>query len=313
MRVIEVGEYGGPEVLVEANRPEPRPAAGTVRVRVAAATVNPVDVWAREGLVQALTPGLAPPFVLGWDFAGTVIEDAEGFAAGQRVLGLLPWFAVAARGIGTNAEVVAAAPGWLAPLPDGVPFADAAVLALNGPTAAQALALLPPLAGTTVLVTGASGGVGGFAVQLAAAAGADVLAVAAGADDEAYLAGLGAKQVLPRTAPAELAAAVRAVRPEGVDAVVDAGLIGQPVLPAVRDVGAVVSASDGATPTAERGIKVATVHCEPDAPQLRKLAADLAAGRLVTRVASVLPLADAAEAHRRTAAGGLRGKVVLAP
>jgi NADPH2:quinone reductase len=311
MRVVEVGEYGGPEVLREAERPDPRPAAGRVRVRVAAATVNPVDLWTREGAVQAMTPGLTPPFVLGWDLAGTVLEDAAGFRAGQRVVGMVPWFDVAKDGIGTYAEITSAEPAWLAPVPDGVDLAAATTLGLNALTAAQALDLLGLPAGATVVVTGASGGVGGFAVELAAAAGAHVIAVAGGPDDESHLAGIGAKQVLPRTAPEDLAAAVRAVHPGGVDAVLDATPLGPPAIGAVRDGGRFVGTTAPAVPAAERGIEVRRVETVPDGTRLAELAADLAAGRLTARVAATFPLARAAEAHRRAGTRGQRGKVVL--
>jgi NADPH:quinone reductase len=311
MRVVEVRRYGGPEVVAVAERPDPAPAAGRVRVRIAAATVNPVDLWAREGQVQVMTPGLTPPFVPGWDLAGTVLEDSEGFRAGQRVVGQVPWFGVAKNGIGTHADLLSAEPGWLAPLPDGVDLAEAATLGLNAPTAAQALDLLGLHAGQTLLVTGASGAVGGFSVQLAAAAGLRVLAVAAGPDDEAYLAGIGAKQVLPRTAPDDLAAAVRASHVGGVDAVLDAALYGQPAIGAVRDGGAFVSASTPAAPAAERGVRVQAVSVRPNAPQLAALAADLATGRLSTRVAETFELDRGADAHRAAGTRGLRGKIVL--
>lgn len=311
MRVVEVQRYGGPETLREVERPDPAPAPGRVLVRVAATSVNPVDLWARAGLLTAMTPGLAVPFLLGWDLAGTVLEEAAGFAAGQRVVGFVPWFDVAATGAGTYGEILSAEPEWLAPLPDGLGFTEAATLGLNGPTAAQAVALIAPRAGDTLLVTGASGGVGGFAVELAAAAGVNVVAVAAGADEEGHLVGLGAKQVLPRTRAGELAAVVRAALPDGVDAVFDAALLGQPVIGAVRDGGTFVSASMPAVPTTERGIRVDAVQARPDSAQLRALAESLAAGRLSTRVADVLPLSRAAEAHRRAEARGLRGRLVL--
>lgn len=309
MRAIEVRRYGGPEVLEVVERPEPEPAAGRVRVRVAAAAVNPADLWARAGALTAMTPGLEPPFVLGWDLAGTVLEDAAGFTAGQRVVGMVPWFGVAAAGIGSYAEVVSVEPGWLAPLPAGADLVEAATIGMNGQTAAQSLDLLGLRPGDTLLVTGASGVVGAVAVQLAAAAGVHVLAVPAGPDDDAYVAGLGAKQVLSRTD--DVAAAVRAVLPDGVDAVFDAALAGPATIGAVRDGGAFVSASAPAAPAAERGIRVASVQTSPDPAQLAGLVAGLADGRLTTRVAATYPLAAAAEAHTRAGARGVRGKIVL--
>lgn len=311
MRVVEVRRYGGPEVVGEAERPDPRPEAGRVLVRVAAAEVNPVDLWAREGRVQPMTPGLQPPFVPGWNLAGTVLDAAEGFTAGQPVVGLLPWFGSVLEGIGAHAEIVSAEPGWLAPLPAGADPVEAATVGLNAPTAAQALDLLALDKGDTLLVTGASGAVGGFAVQLAAAAGIEVLAAAGGPEDEAHLAGIGAARVLPRATPEELAAAVRAVRPAGVDAVLDTALLGQPALSAVRDGGAFVSASAPAAPTPERDVRVQAVSVRPDAGQLAGLAAEVAAGRLWTRVAGTYPFGQAAEAHRRAGTRGLRGRVVL--
>jgi NADPH:quinone reductase len=311
MRVVEVRRYGGPEVVGEAERPDPRPQPGRVLVRVAAAEVNPVDLWVREGLLRAVTPGLEPPFVAGWNLAGTVQASASGLAAGQPVVGLIPWFEVAKDGIGAHAEIVSAEPGWLAPVPAGVDPVEAATLGLNAPAAAQALDLLDLDKGRTLLVVGASGAVGGFAVQLAAAAEMDVIATAGGPDDEAYLAGLGAARVLPRTAPDELAAAVRAVEPAGVDAVLDAAELGAAALGAVRDGGAFVTASPPAAPAPSRGVRVQVLGVRPDSEQLAALAANLAAGRLRTRVAGTFQFGAAADAHRLAGTRGLRGRVVL--
>lgn len=307
MRVIEMQEYGGPEVLREVDRPEPVAGPDQVRVRVRAATVNPVDWLTREGALAGMVPHLQPPFVLGWDLAGVVEAGAHGLEAGQRVVGMIPWFVA---GTGSYAEVVVADPAWLAPLPDHLDDVLAAALPLNGLTARQALDLLDLRARQTLLVTGASGGVGGYAVQLAAAAGAHVIAVAS-RGDEAYVSGLGAKEVLGRAEPADLVGALRSVAPDGADAVLDAAPAGSPLLGAARDGGAFVTVLAPEAPAPERGVRVDKVSVAPDPAQLRTLTDALAGGGLVTRVAATLPLTQAAEAHRRAAAGGLRGKVVL--
>lgn len=309
MKVIEVGAFGGPEVLVAAERDEPVPGPGEVAVRVQAAAVNPVDLWTRAGALAALVPDLRPPFVLGWDLAGSVAAAGGGFAGGQRVAGMIPWFAAQA---GAYAEVVAADASWLAPVPDGLDDVVVATVPLNGLTARQALDLTPVPAGGTLLVTGASGAVGGFAVQLAAAAGIEVVAVASDGDGE-WVAGLGAKHVLGRGTAAELVDAVRAVVPGGVDAVLDAVPLGPELIGAARDGGAFTTVTDPAVPHGERGIRVAKVSVTPDAAALADLLDAVAGGRLRTRVAATLPLAEAAEAHRRAQRPGLRGKLVLVP
>jgi NADPH:quinone reductase-like Zn-dependent oxidoreductase len=294
MFAVEVSRYGDADVLTGAERPAPDPAPGRVPVRVTAAVVNPVDVWTRSGGLAAALPQLAAPFVLGWDFAG---ELADGTA----VAGLIPWFAEAGA-TGTYAEQLQADPAWLAPIPAGVDPAEAATVALNGQTAQQALALAALPAGARLLVTGASGGVGSFAVQLATAAGLSVTAIAS-PGDEAYVASLGAKEVLTRGATPP---------PAAFDAALDASSYGG-VLHAVRDGGVYVAVTDPSIPPAERGIRVEKIGVEPSSAGLAALLADLAAGRLTTRIEQRLPLSAAADAHRRTEAGGLRGKLVLLP
>lgn len=301
MRVIEAREFGGPEVLVETQRPEPVAGPDQVAVRVRAATVNPVDWFTRSGALAAMAPHLTPPLVLGWDLVGTV----EG--TGERVAGMVPWFAA---GTGTYAEIVLADPSWLAPVPDGLDDVTAATLPLNGLTARQALDLLDLPAGATLLVTGASGAVGGYAVQLAAAAGIEVLAVGSRGDEE-WVSALGAKHLLARAEAPDLAAAVRELVPGGVDGVLDAAAAGPALIAAVRDGGVFTAVLDATLPEAERGIRASKVSVVPDAAALRTLLDALAAGTLSTRVAGTLPLAEAAQAHERAAAGGLRGKLVL--
>ncbi|MDG6109982.1 zinc-binding dehydrogenase [Dactylosporangium aurantiacum] len=288
MRVVEVQRYGGADALRVARRPAPEPAGGLVRVRVAAAAVNPVDVATRAGYMAALAPDLTGPFVPGWDFAG-VTDD------GRPVAGFVPWFEQGGR-VGAYASVLLADPAWFAPVPAAADLVTVSTVPLNAVTAAQALRLAGLTAGQSLLVTGASGGVGGFAVQLAVVAGLDVTAVAS-TGDEAYVAELGAKTVLPRTATPVAGS---------FDGVLNAASV-PAAIAAVRDGGVFVAVTDPSAPRPERGVRVATVHVTPD----RELLAELLGAGLVTRVAGTLPLEEAAEAHRRLEAGGLRGKLVL--
>jgi NADPH2:quinone reductase len=269
-----------------------------VLVAIRAATVNPTDLSTRDGSRRRRMPDLEPPFVPGWDLAGEVLST------GARVVGMIPFVQIGGR-VGAYAERAAVDPAWLAPLPEGVPFEDAATLPLNALTARQALDLLGLAAGDALLVTGASGGVGGFAVQLAVADGLRVIAVA-GRDDEDWVASLGAAEVLPRDADlSEI---------DAVDGVLDAVPLGPRVsTAALRVGGTAVFTRPPDAPEPDRDLRFETVLVQPDAAMLSGLAEQLAAGRLRTRVAHVLPLDEAARGHELAEAGGLRGKVVLVP
>jgi NADPH:quinone reductase len=311
MRVAEVSKYGGPDVLRLAERPDPVPVDGKVRVRVAATTVGQSDLSAREGKWAALMPKAKPPIVLGWDFAGEIIDPAPGFGVGDRVAGVYPWVELG-DGTGTYAEMVLADPSWLAPVPDGVDLAEAATLSINGLAALEALRMTDVRSGQSLLVTGASGAVGGFAIQLAAGTGAHVIAVASHGDED-YVGSLGPKEIIARMPDEDLVATVRDRYPDGVDAVLDAAGSAPELIGAVRDNGAFTSVTDPAMPAAERGIRVGIMHSQPEPDSLADLVDRLASGQLRTRVAAVMPLAEAAKAHRRLAAGSLRGKLVLTP
>jgi NADPH:quinone reductase-like Zn-dependent oxidoreductase len=309
MRVIEVQRYGGADELREAEWPDPVAANGKVRVRVAATVVNPADADTRAGRMAAMAPNAHPPIVLGWDFAGTLLDDTDGLPAGTRVAGEYPWFELG-DGTGTYAEQVLVEPSWIAPIPDSVDFPSAATLGLNGLTAAQALALTGTAAGQTLLVTGASGGVAGFVVELAAAKGVHVIAAATTGDQD-YVGSLGATEVLGRGTAEELVAAVRDRYPDGVDAAYDGAVTGPALIGAVRDGGVFIAAVTPAIPEPERGIRTAQVQVQANGPQLAELLRQMAAGSLRTRINEVRPLAEAADAHRKLEAGGFRGKIVL--
>jgi NADPH:quinone reductase len=299
MRVAEVTEHGPPEVLRFVEHPDPSPGAGEVLVRIRAANVNPTDLAVRSG-DHPRSP--QPPFIPGWDLAGEVAEGGEGFQARQRVVGMIPWGRIGGR-VGAYAQLAAVEPAWLAPLDGDLDDAAAATLPLNALTARQGLDLIAASPGSTILITGASGGVGGFATQLAVRDGLRVIAQASTGDEE-WFASLGPAEVLPRSA--DLAGI------GDVDAVLDAVPIGPSSTARLRDRGtAVFTRPPGAEP--DRDLRFETVLVQTDPESLRTMTADLAAGRLRTRVAEVLPLADAARAHALNEAGGLRGKVVLAP
>jgi NADPH:quinone reductase-like Zn-dependent oxidoreductase len=213
---------------------------------------------------------------------------------------MIPWIQTGGR-VGAYAEAAAVMPAWLAPRPENLDDVTAATVSLNALTARQALDLIAAPAGATVLVTGASGAVGGYATQLAVQDGLRVLAIASEGDEE-WVAGLGPDEVLPRST--DLAGL------DPVDAVIDAVPIGAAAAAPVRDAGVAVF-TRRVEVGAERALRVQTplVHCDPTA--LAELARRVASGSLRTRVARTLDLGDAAEAHRLAERGGLRGKIVL--
>jgi NADPH:quinone reductase-like Zn-dependent oxidoreductase len=312
MRAVVVRSFGGPEVLETIDTPIPEPGPGQVRVRVEAAAVNPVDALVRAG--EAVRAGLALPreqFGLGWDVAGTVDAVGAGVTGhrpGDRVIGIEDRLDLPLGGYADHAVLEAAN---LAPAPAGADAVEAATLPLNGLTASQALDLLALPPGATLLVTGATGGVGGFAVELAAARGLRVV-TPAGERDEALVRSLGAWQVVPRGAV--LSEAVRALVPGGVDGALDAAVLGIAALDAVRGGGAYTGvAGTASSPAPLRGIRVSTVFVRGDGAQLAGLSALAGAGRLTLRVAGTHPLDRAADAHERLAGGGLRGRLVLLP
>ncbi|NUO60931.1 MAG: NADP-dependent oxidoreductase [Hamadaea sp.] len=300
MRAIAVTALGGPEVLHVVDLPDPVAGPGQVLVRVRAACVQPADAAARTGRI----PGgpVPPPFVPGWDFAGDVVAVGAAdsrFHVGDRVVGLVPWHLT--RGApGAYAQLLAADVDWLTELPTALDYATAATLPLNAQTASQAVRLL---AGDgPLLVVGASGGVGGFAVQLAHQAGRRVLAVANDHDQE-WVREIGADEVVARSAgPAAVGQ---------VPAVFDAVPVGEAAANATKDGGVLVTTRPTEPIDPARGVRRQVVLIRPDQRTLRDLVTAAAVGRLRTRVAATIPFERAAEAHRIMATGGLPGKVVL--
>ncbi len=305
MKAVVVSRFGGPEVLGVADLPEPAPGPGEVRIRVAAATVNPADIALRAGSF-----GGQPPLVPGWELAGTVDAVGEGVAEpriGQAVMAVV----VPSRPAGgAQAAAVVVPAAGVAPAPAGASPAQAATLPMNGLTVRLALDLLALPPGSTLAVTGAAGAVGGYALELGKAAGLRVLADAAPAD-VALVRGLGADVVVPRGP--DMAAAIRAAVPDGVDALLDAAVLGRTALPAIRD-GGQIAVVRGFAGEPGRGIRVRAVHVwdyATNGTALGGLGRLAAAGRLTLRVAATFPPEEAAAAHRRLEAGGVRGRLVL--
>jgi NADPH:quinone reductase len=310
MRAVGFSEFGGPEVLRIVSLPVPWPAPGQVRVRVAAAAVNPTDLAFRAGTHRAMPSGVEPPYVPGMDLAGVVDgvgTGVDGFAVGDRVMAAVsPW----EPGGGAQAEFVVVEADALARVPEGISLEAAATLPMNALTVRAALDELALRPGQTLGVTGAAGAVGGYAIQLGRAEGLRIIADASPAD-QALVRGLGAHAVVPR-GPG-LATRIRGVVPSGVDALLDAAVMGAPVLGAVKDGGQVVAVRPFSGET-DRGIKVSLVLVFKHLHEGQTLArlAELAAKKVLTlRVADVLPAERAAEAHRRFAAHGVRGRLVL--
>ncbi|MEV6304867.1 NADP-dependent oxidoreductase [Actinoplanes sp. NPDC051861] len=302
---VVAAALGGPEVLQVTELPEPEAGPGQVVVRIRAVCVHPADIAATTGEIPR--GPVPPPFSPGWDIAGEVASvgpDSADFGVGDRVVGMIPWYLT--RGTpGGYAEFVAADADWLVRLPDELDFVSAATVPLNAQTAHQglslvSLAMLP--AGSSILVTGASGGVGGFAAQLALQGGYRVVAQASDGDEQ-WVRDLGAHEVVSRSA------GLSTVGPVG--AVFDAVPVGQAAADTVEDRGVVVVTRPTPDFVPARGVRQELQLIRLDRELLADLVGQVAAGRLRTRVAVTMPLTEAADAHRRVLAGGLRGKLVL--
>ncbi len=266
-----------------------------VRIAVAAAAVNPVDVGVLAGPVRAAVE-LPDPVGLGWDVSGTVAEVGSEVAAlvpGDRVAGILHVIARTPT-VGTHADETVLPATAVARVPDGLDLVEAASVPLNALTALQALDLLGPAEGRTLLVTGGAGAVGGHAVALASRAGWRVTALAREADS-AFVARAGADLVTELPGPS-------------FDAVLDAAVLLGPALAAVRDGGSFVGVAPASPVAAERGIAVRTVFVEPESGAIAALLALAAEGALEVRVAGRVPLRHAAKAYDEVARGGQRGR-----
>jgi NADPH2:quinone reductase len=316
MRAAGVITFGGPEALHLIDVPEVHAGPGEVRIAVRAAAVNPTDTYARSG-AYASRPG-APqemPWIPGMDVAGVVDEvgpDGDGrLAVGDRVMAIV----LPSGSHGGYREQIALPAASVVSVPAGADFPAAASLPMNGLTARLALDRMALQPGDVLAVTGAAGSFGGYVVQLAKVDGLTVVADASETDVD-LVRSLGADVVLPRGAG--FAAAVRERFPDGVDGLADGSVQGAQVLPAVRDAGVVTTVrgyrGEDADTELARGVRVLPVmvrdygHATAALDRLRQQAE---AGQVTLRVADVLPAADAAEAHRRLEAGGVRGRLVL--
>ena len=310
MKAVRYHSYGDSGVLVYEDADRPVAGAGQVVVTVAGSAFNPVDVAIRAGFVQQVFP-VTFPHIPNFDVSGVIAEVGEavsGWSAGDAVVAFLPMTAP-----GAAAEYAAVPAEALAAAPRTVELADAAALPSAGLTAWQSLFEYAGLkAGQTILVNGAGGAVGGYAVQLASQAGATVTATGS-ARSAGRIRSYGADRIVDYTAtPLPQAVAgqrfdvvLNLVRTSPEETAQLAGL--------AADGGAFVSTTTPGPDDAGRGVRTAQVFARSDADQLGELVARVDAGDLKIDVAQRRPLADLPAVHDLAAAGQLPGKTILTP
>jgi NADPH:quinone reductase-like Zn-dependent oxidoreductase len=283
VKAVAIRRFGGPDVLELLDLDPPEPGAEDVLIATRASGVGPWDTKLRAGLVGT---DYALPWVIGSECAGVVEGTGEEVFAYAHIRG-------------TYAEYVAVPAAWTAPKPSPLSFEAAAALPLAGTTAHQAVTEdLGVQAGETLLVTGASGGVGGFAVQIGAACGAHVIATARPEGHE-FVRSLGAEEVF--ASPHEVG-----MRSDALLDCVGGELLPQ-ALEGLRKDGRAVTL----LPPAVEDARVQFVWGRPDGGRLRALAQLVEDGKLRVELEEVLPLEEAARAHELIEAGNRRGKLVL--
>lgn len=313
MRSVAITEIGAAPAAM--NRPEPEPGPEEVRVKIIAAGLNPLDWKIADGMLKDSVP-YSFPLILGVDGAGVVDEagpDAP-FRAGEQVFGR--FFGVP-DGLGTYAEyTIASAEDAVIPIPEGMLYSRAATLPTAGTTAIQVVDAAAAGTDRTVLVVGATGGVGRPAVRLAASRGAEVIATARPDAADAMLE-LGAAETVDH-GRGDLAGQVRAARRDGVDAIVDlvsdrSGV--ERLAPLLKPGGVYVSTVWAVNPDALEadGLRGVNVEATPTRETLERVAELAGAGDLRIEVEREVPLEDAPAALARNREGGARGKTVIRP
>lgn len=298
MKAVQFAEYGGPEVLRVVDVPPPHPGPGEVRIAARAAGVNGLEWKIRQGLLRDQIP-VTLPCGVGGDAAGVVDEVGDGvddLDVGDTVFG---------SGSATYAEH-AVLTSW-APMPPAVSFEEAAGFPVPFETAFRVLDAVDVRPGRTLLINGASGGVGSVALQIAVHRGVQVIGIA-GADNQDYLASLGA---IPTTYGEGLVDRVRRLDVSRVDGALD--IAGSGVIPDLitltGDASRVVSIADFGAP--RYGARVSTGFGGDKSPALRAGADLVAAGVLTLPVARTFPLTDAGAAQAESARGHVRGRLVV--
>jgi NADPH:quinone reductase-like Zn-dependent oxidoreductase len=310
MRAVGVYTHGDPEVLEVVDLPEVHAGPGEVRIRVLAATVNPTDLFVRNGLRAEMQKADPPPYVPGMEVAGVVDEIGSGvpdrLKLGDAVVGIV----IPKGSHGAYREQIVLDARSVVRAPAGSTHAEAATLPMNGLTARQSLDHLALAPGQVLAVTGAAGAYGGYVIQLAKAEGLTVIADSS-EKDEALVKSLGADIVVRRGD--DVATRFRAHFPDGVDGLADGAVLNEKVIPAVRDGGAFTSVR-GFLGEPQRDIRFSATLVRGYAQEwerLERLRDQVESGVLTLRVAEIYPPERAAEAHRRLEAGGTRGRLVI--
>jgi NADPH:quinone reductase len=310
MRAFAVQTFGQAAAIHDLPIPS---ADGAFLIRVKYAGVNPIDYK----LVDRLTATSTYPFIIGADFAGVIERVPAGesdFRIGDRIFGM-------ARTHGAYADYTAIAPGVktdpFAAIPKGVTDEQAAALPIPAITALGSLELMGVKAGQYVVVMGATGGVGGYAVQMAVSRGAHVIATVRGDADEARR--LGAEEVYD-TKSSDVIAAMRTAHPEGVDAVLDL-VNGKDTITRdaeiLKPAGSLVSTVYAADEAwfAERKIKAHNIAglTNPFSTRegLTQVARMLADGKITVRISATVELEAAGQILEKLKTGGLRGKALI--
>lgn len=309
MKAVRYHEYGDSSVMQVEDIERPQPGPDQVLVQVAATSFNAVDAAIRAGYLQGDFP-IRLPHTPGLDVAGTVADlgqGVSGFTVGDAVIGFLPM-----NEDGAAADLVVAPASTLTAAPTSIPLADAAALPAAALTAWQALFEHADLkAGQRILINGAGGGVGGYAIQLAREAGATVIATASPRSTGAVTED-GADQIvdytstsLPDAVTEPVDAVLNLVRSSDEDLATLTGL--------VRPGGVIVSTAATAKDDPQRNVRAINMFVRSDATQLAAIVARVDAGDLRVDISGRYLLAEIARAHDRSAAGEIRGKVLLLP
>ncbi|WP_326562460.1 NADP-dependent oxidoreductase [Micromonospora sp. NBC_01796] len=303
MKAVQFSEYGEPDVLRVAEVPEPHAGAGQLRVAVRAVGVNPWEWKVRSGAMQGFLP-LTLPIIPGSEVAGVVDEIGDGItgvSVGDEVFG----FVVGA----AYAEYAVLAQDHFAHKPAALPWPEAAALPVAAETAVRALDALDLAEGQTLLVNGAAGGVGLAAVQFAMQRGATVIGTASEPNHD-FLRSIG---VTPVTYGEGLVRRVLDISPTGVDRALDvAGRGGLPdLIELAHGTDNVLTVAD---PEAQKyGVRFAANRAKNPFPALDQVARLIEQDSFTLPVAETFPLERAADAHRISQAGHIRGKLVLLP